>query len=50
MPRLKNKVTGVTVTVDDALAAKLYGEWEPVDAPSKPARRTRKKAAESDDE
>ncbi|MGX7727593.1 DUF7302 family protein [Rhodococcus sp. 5G237] len=50
MPRLKNKVTGVRITVDDALAAKLYGDWERVDEAPKPARRTRKKAAESDDE
>lgn len=48
MPRLKNKVTGVTISVDEALAAKISRDWEPVDA-EKPARRTaRKKAADED--
>ncbi|MEE2058968.1 DUF7302 family protein [Rhodococcus artemisiae] len=49
MPRLKNKVTGAVVTVDDALAEKLSRDWEPADA--KPARRTtRKKVADPDEE
>lgn len=48
MPRLKNKVTGVLVTVDDALAVKLNRDWEPADE-AKPRRNTRKKAAVDDE-
>lgn len=48
MPRLKNKVTGAVVNVDDALAEKLSRDWEPADV--KPARRTTRKKADSDEE
>lgn len=34
MPRLKNTLTGVTVSVDDKTAAALSAEWKP--AESKP--------------
>lgn len=46
MPRLKNKVTGVVVNVDDELAEKLDGNW--VSADHVPARRGRKPKVEDD--
>lgn len=45
MPRLKNKVTGVVVNVDDELAEKLDSNWVPADQP----RRGRKPKAEVED-
>lgn len=45
MPRLKNKVTGVVVNVDDELAGKLDTNWVPAD---QPRRRTRKAAADTE--
>ncbi|MFF1531486.1 hypothetical protein [Cellulomonas sp. NPDC058312] len=51
MRRLKNRTSGVLVSVDDELAAKLGDEWEPLEEP-KPRRAPRKKAepAQPDDE
>lgn len=42
MPRLKHKVTGVFVNVDDELAEKLDSNWVPADQPVR--RRGRKPA------
>jgi hypothetical protein len=37
MPKLRNKLTGVVVDVDDATATRLGGGFEPVEQPqSKP--------------
>ncbi|MGY2019394.1 DUF7302 family protein [Nocardia gipuzkoensis] len=50
MPRLRNIWTGVVVSVSDETAARLGGNWRPVDEapePKTPARRrTPKKADE----
>lgn len=35
MPRLRNKATGVVVSVGDDLAGRLGSEWEPVKKPMK---------------
>ena len=40
MPRLRNKGTGVVVSVDDALAARLGSEWEPADAEAAPVEKS----------
>lgn len=48
MPRLKNKVTGVVISVGDDLVAKLSRDWEPAEESKSVARRTRKKAADDE--
>lgn len=56
MPRLRNKATGVIVTVGDGLAGRLGSEWEPADQAKKaepkekaPAPRRRSTKKTSDD-
>ncbi|MBF6133505.1 hypothetical protein IU501_10890 [Nocardia otitidiscaviarum] len=52
MPRLRNTVTGVVVSVSDDTAARLGREWRPADSAPKPQasrpprRRTPKPAGE----
>lgn len=46
MPRLRNRASGVLVSVDDELAAKLGDEWESAEEP-KTRRPPRKKPAET---
>ena len=36
MPKLRNKLTGVVVDVDDATATRLGGGFEPIKPESKP--------------
>ncbi|QDP43636.1 hypothetical protein SEA_PHORBESPHLOWER_7 [Gordonia phage PhorbesPhlower] len=48
MPRLKHKVNGGVVNVDDELAEKLGSEWESVDAPKRRGRQARQ-SEDSDD-
>lgn len=45
MPRLRSVVTGSVVSVDDATAARLDAEWEPVN--EKPAKKPASKRAGS---
>lgn len=47
MPRLKNRTTGVLVSVDDELAAILGDEWESADDPKPRRSAPRKKPAEA---
>lgn len=44
MPRLRNTRTGSVVNVDDATAARLGAEYEPLDKPE-PAKPTRRRKA-----
>ena len=44
MPKLKHKVTGVTVDVSDEFADANQGAWEPVKSDSKPAAKRQSKS------
>ena len=45
MPRLRNAVTGVAVSVSDDTATRLGREWQPVEAtPARPRRRAPRRA------
>lgn len=47
MPRLRSKLTGVVVSVDDDTAARLAGEYEPLDDPAPAKKATAKRTAKT---
>lgn len=40
MPRLRNTHSGAVVSVSDEKAARMGGEWEPVEVPKSSAKRS----------
>lgn len=51
MPRLRNTRTGSVVSVDDATAARLGPDYQPIEVKAEAApKRSRRKPAKADDE
>lgn len=46
MARIRNTKSGAVVSVSDEKAARMGGEWEPVEAPKAPAKKSASKKSE----